>query len=71
MTDNNLEGLIDELRDLADEAGERAAERKRTVDMSEVEASHMALAEYQGMEQAFQQAWKLAISKREEVADHE
>lgn len=60
-----LEELIDELRELADEAGERAEERKDDVDLSEVDPSHMALAENQGMRQAYQIAWNKAISKRE------
>lgn len=70
MSENEaLEEVINDLRDLADQAGDRAEERKSDVDLSDVDTSHMALAEMQGMRQAFQQAWKLAISKREEAPE--
>jgi hypothetical protein len=61
----DIEQLVSELRTLADEAGEDADRRKRDVDLSDVDTSHMALAEKQGMRQAFEQAWRLAISKRD------
>lgn len=63
--DGPLEDLIDELRDLADEAEEEAVERKAETDLSEADPSHMALAEKQGMRQAYVNAWRLAISHRE------
>lgn len=66
MSEDDIEQLIHELRTLADEAGDDADRRKQEIDLSEVDTSHMALAEKQGMRQAFQQAWRLAISKREE-----
>jgi hypothetical protein len=66
-----MEQLIQELRSLADEAAEDAKRRKDEVDFSEVEPSHMALAEKQGMKQAFEQAWRLAISKRDVQPDTE
>jgi hypothetical protein len=64
-SESDIEQLISELRTLADEAGEDADRRKRDVDLSDVDTSHMALAEKQGMRQAFEQAWRLAISKRD------
>jgi hypothetical protein len=66
-----MEQLIQDLRSLADEAAEDAKRRKDEVDFSEVEPSHMALAEKQGMKQAFEQAWRLAISKRDVQPDAE
>lgn len=61
-----IERAIADLRKLADEAEEDAAKRKSETDLSNVNPSHMALAEMQGMMKAYQQAWRLAISKREE-----
>ena len=66
-----LEEVIADLRKLADEAGEDLDERKEGVDLSGADPSHMAFAEMQGMRNAFQQAWQLAISKREEASDGE
>lgn len=64
-SDERLEQLIEELRQLADEAEENVKQRRDSVDMSEVDPAHMALAEQQGMNQAFRTAWQIAIGKRE------
>jgi hypothetical protein len=61
---DEIEQLISKLRDLADEASEKADQRKEETDMSGLNPSQMAVAELDGMQQAFQQAWALAIDHR-------
>lgn len=60
-----LEEVIDDLRELADQAETDMKDRKEAADMSDIDPSVMAYAERMGQMEAFQQAWKLAISKRD------
>ena len=64
-----IEQVIAGLRDLADEAEKNVDQRKSKTDLSDVDPAQMAVAEAQGMMKAYQQAWQLAISKRNEVLD--
>lgn len=66
-----LEDSIEDLRTLADKAQDDVEQRKAETDLSGVNPKHMALAEMQGKRDAFQKAWRLAISKREEAPDHD
>lgn len=63
----SLEDLVEDLRDLADEAEKDLQQRKSDTDLSGVDPSQMAVAERQGQMSAFQQAWRLAISHREDA----
>ena len=66
-----IEQTIAELRSLADEAEEDVDQRKSDTDLSDVDPSHLALADSPGMLPAYQHALNVAISKRDEnPADH-